>query len=145
MICPICSAEIAENEKVCPICGAEISAEADVEVAENALPEKDPGKILNIVALALGIASLVLGAILSCACACLGGILPAILAVAGIVLGAIGMSKSKKAGFNGNFGKIGLILSIVAIVVIIVFIILNAVLSAVLNPVLTGLMSGLSF
>ena len=142
MKCPVCNAEVAENEKYCPVCGAEIENQFEIE---NALPAKDPGKIMNIIALVLGISSLVLGAIFSCSCACAGSILPAILAVAGIVLGAIGIGKSKKAGFKGGLGMIGLILSIVAVVVMIVFVILNSVLGAILTPMMTEIMSELNF
>ncbi len=75
----------------------------------------DPGKGLNIASLVLGIVSLVLSGPCSC-CGCLGGIVPSITAILGIILGAVGMKKSKEAGFQNKKGMVGLILSIVALV-----------------------------
>ena len=138
MKCPVCNAEISANEKYCPVCFTDLE---DMSEAH----EADKGKIFNIIALVLGIVSLVLGAILSCSCACLGSILPAIVAIVGIVLGVVGMIRSKKAGYNGRLGLIGLALSTVAVVVMIVFVILNATLSAILTPMMPEIMSGLNF
>ena len=61
---------------------------------------KDPGKVLGIVGFALSMASFVLS----------DGIL---LAIAGIIVSAIGFKKSKEAGFNNGFAKAGLISGII--------------------------------
>jgi hypothetical protein len=90
----------------------------------------DPGKTFGMVSMIAGIAGLVLGTVLSCACACLGSIIPAIASVVAIVLGIMAMNKSKAAGYTNKMALAGIILGAVALVVILVFIIVNAVIGA---------------
>ncbi len=137
MKCPVCGVEVEEGVKFCPTCGAEMEAQTPVENTASmdgelidAAPAKDSGKIFGIVAMILGIAALAIGFVLSCSCACLGSILPMLMAIAGIVLGVVGMNMSKKAGFKNNMALVGIILSAVAIVIMIVMIIVNGAIGA---------------
>ena len=144
MICKFCGMDV-EPAEVCSACGAPLTEEtvAPVEEAPIAetpaeevpadVPAVDPGAQKGTIALILGIAALALGALCSCLAACLGGILPFILAVVGIVMGSLAMKASKEAGFDNKKAKIGLILSIAAIVVIVFFIIINAVLGGIMG------------
>lgn len=93
---------------------------------------EDPGKKLGTISLILGIVGLAVGSICSCLFACLGGILPLAAAIVGIVLGKQAQDKSKAAGFENKNGKIGMILSIVAVAIIVVFIIVNAIAGGVM-------------
>ena len=141
MNCPFCNAEISAEDKICPTCGAPVNEEtaevAEAPVAET--PAVDPGKKLGLIAMIVGIAGLALGAILSCACACLGAVLPALAAVAAIVLGVLAMKKSKDAGFSNKQALVGIITGGAAIVVIIVFIILNAVLGGAMGLIMQNM------
>ena len=128
MYCNNCGKDVAEGLTYCDACGAELNAETFSDEELDIAPAKDTGKTLGIVSLILSIASVILGVPCSCACACLGGIVPFLCAVGSIVTGAIGMSKSKAAGYKNTLGLIGIIISVVAIIVIIVFVIINAVL-----------------
>ena len=147
MFCEKCGAQIPENG-VCPNCSevvetAEVvneevkveetvAAEVVVEEAVVEVPAVDPGKTFGLIALIAGIASLVLGSFCSCLFACLGGILPCIAAIAAGVLGAVGMVKSKQAGFSLNVpALVGVICAVITFVVVIAFVILNGVLGGV--------------
>lgn len=139
MICPICGSSNDDNLQFCGKCGANMTYNAQgyyaqyegFEQATSTAPDeapshtpnyqqsyyqqpdyqqpngyypqptkKDPGKVLGIVGFALAMGSLVLS----------DGM---IFAIAGIIVSAIGLNKSKKEGFNNGFAKAGLITSIV--------------------------------
>lgn len=148
MKCPICQAEITAEDKVCPACGAPVN-EAPVEetVAAQAEPEvnaapavfEDPGKKLGLIAMILGIAGVALGVILAGACACLGGILPAIASVAAVVLGILAMKKSKDAGFSNKQALIGIILGGAALVLIPALVALNGIIGAALGALMQNM------
>ena len=123
MICSNCGNEFYEGS-VCPVCGQAVE-----EIAPETVTT-DPGKTLGIIALVLGIVSLVLGTVCNCFFGCLGGLVPAAIAIAGIVCGALGMKKSKEAGFSNKLALVGLILSIATFVVAFVIFIINAILGA---------------
>lgn len=148
MICKNCGATNADTDAFCVSCGAALEEAAAQVVTEEVAAEvvseetvengKNPGKTLGIVSLVLGIASLLIGSVCSCTCACLGGSLPLLMAIGGIVTGAIGLSKAKKAGEKNPLALVGMILSIVAIVIIIIFIIVNAVIGGASGLLQTG-------
>ena len=137
MICKNCGADVA-NSKFCTVCGAPMEAPAPVatpytnDVAVEApKPATDPGKTLGIVSLALGIAALLLGSLCSCLLACLGGFVPALLAIGAIITGVLAMKKSKEAGFKNTMALIGCILGGVSIAVILVFVLINAIIGGI--------------
>lgn len=121
MFCDKCGSILNENG-TCPVCGAEAQETTVLEetpVVETTVePAKDPGKVLGIVSLILGIVSLVVGALCSCITTGCGAPIFVIVSIVGIVLGALGMKKSKAAGFKNTLAMIGLIISIVATVII---------------------------
>ena len=125
MFCKNCGNEV-EKDAFCSICGAPLEDESVSEVMDYT-PTTNPGKGMGIAALILGIIGVVIGGTCSCIFATCGGGLPLIGAVVGIVLGVIGLSQSKKAGYSNTPALIGLILSIVAIVVILIFICFNGI------------------
>ena len=126
MFCTKCGTTLTEDG-VCPICDS-VSDEITVD---NGAPAGNPGTALGIVSLILGIVSLVLGLPCSCACACLGSVLPFLCSVGGIVTGAIGMKKSRDAGLKNTMSIVGLILSSVAIVVCVLFVIMNGIIGGI--------------
>ena len=132
MICKVCNTDNAPGTMYCENCGATLEQETVVTESYNSdVPATDPGKTLNIISLISGIASVALSFV--CTCFSCGGILPSALGVLAIILGAIGMGKSKNAGFNNKMGMIGLILGIATIVVVVIFIIVNAVAGGILG------------
>ncbi len=135
MFCSACGAEIQDGIEVCSACGKSL-VDGEVEAVETSVtqvPAVDPGKTFGLVSLICGIVALALGTICSCLAACLGGAIPFVVAVVGIVFGILGQKKSAEVGLKNKFATIGMILSIVAVAVIIVFIIVNAVLGAMLS------------
>lgn len=154
MICNSCNAENKEGALFCENCGtsleqaapvAEVPANepvAPVEAAVEVAPVADPGKTLNLIALILGIASLVIGAICPCSCPYVGWlayVLVPLMGAASIILGVIGMKKSKEAGLDGKQGKLGMILGIAGIAVLVVMGIIS-LLSGVAVGILGGVM-----
>ena len=85
MYCNNCGNDVAEGLAYCDACGAEMNADTYADDVLDITPATDPGKTLGIISLILGIASFVIGALCSCTCACLGGILPFLCAVGSIV------------------------------------------------------------
>ncbi len=127
MLCPICGTLNDDNLQCCCACGNDMYAQPQTQYQQpgyqdpnqqydyqqtgyqqpyyqqpyyQPTPKKDPGKVLGIVGFALSMASFVLS----------DGIL---LAIAGIIVSAIGFKKSKEAGFNNGFAKAGLISGII--------------------------------
>ena len=97
------------------------------------VPQMDPGKQQGTASMILGIVALVLGTLCSCLFACLGGAVPFICAIVGIVLSVQATNKSRDAGFGKNGrAQAGMIMSIVAMVVIVIFVIVNAVLGGMM-------------
>ena len=145
MICKVCGIEV-ESGDVCPACGASLVEETvevlNIDEAPADVPAVDPGAQKGNIAMILGIVALALGALCSCLAACLGGALPFILAIVGIVMGTMAMKASKEAGFDNKKAKIGLILSIAAIVVIVIFIIINAIMGGIIGASMAQSSSG---
>ncbi|MBR5135363.1 MAG: zinc-ribbon domain-containing protein [Clostridia bacterium] len=107
MICKICGQMIADDATFCPICGAAVETQpVSFEVAEE-VPASDPGKTLGLIAMIVGIVAAALSCV--CACSCLSMTVPPLFAVAAMVLGFIGMKKSKAAGFKNPRALVGLI------------------------------------
>ena len=81
----------------------------------------DPGKGMGVAALVLGIIGLVTGTVCNCGCACtifgvfISGPIAILLAIVGLILGIIGMKKSKTAGFKNTMALVGIILSGIAL------------------------------
>lgn len=133
MKCNICGAELAADATFCEACGAAVTP-ATTEALEGDLldaPQKNPGKVLGILSFIFSLVSLVAGLALSCCCffTCayfgpiIGIAVGLIFAIAGIILGAIGLKKSKSAGFKNGLALAGLIISCVFIVLQILLII----------------------
>ncbi len=136
MICKVCNAENKPNAAFCENCGATLEQETVVTKSCNSdVPATDPGKTLSLVSLILGIAAIVFGTICSCVFSCLGGLIPMVLGVVAIILGILGMNKSKAAGFNNKQGMVGMILGIATIVIVVIFIIVNAVAGGIMGAV----------
>ena len=127
MLCPICGTLNDDNLQFCCACGNDMYAQPQVQYQQpdyqdpnqqygyqqtgyqqpyyqqpyyQPAPKKDPGKVLGIVGFSLAMGSFVVS----------DGVL---LAIAGIIVSAIGFKKSKEAGFNNGFAKAGLISSII--------------------------------
>ena len=128
MFCKNCGAEFEGS--FCPTCGT-VAETAPVETVEaEPIKVEDPGKGKGLASMIMGIASLVLGSTCSCLFACLGGFVPAVLAIVSIVLGAMGINASKAAGFKNTKALVGIITSVLALVIILIFVIVNAVMGA---------------
>ncbi len=146
MVCNVCGASNADDAKFCANCGnvfGNAAAEqagnsfgydpnvASVEPNYSTTPEiTDPGKTFGLVSMIIGIVSTVLGLVCSCALSCIGGFLPALAGIAGIVLGILGMNKSKQVGLKNKFALIGIILSSVGVGVVLIIVIINLILGA---------------
>ena len=138
MKCTFCGAELNDDAMFCTECGRAIEA-APAEPAEAFVKaEKDPGKILGIIALILGIVAIALPIIAIPTFCCCGWILilvaeviSFVCAIAGIILGVLGSKKSAAAGYKNILAKIGMILSIVsaalvalALVLVVIFLVI---------------------
>lgn len=134
MICKDCNSENENGLQFCTNCGANLEPETVTEAVaetEETVAATDPGKVLNLISLILGIVSLLSGSICSCLAACVGGTPAALVAVGAIVTGVLGMKKSKEAGFNNKLGLIGMILGIATLAIVLVLIIINAVVGGI--------------
>lgn len=139
MLCKNCGNLLADDAVFCNACGASTAPDPVPSAPQQPVytpTVEDPGKTYGTAAFVLGIVSLCVGTVCSCLMAFLGGILPLIAAIVGVVMGKMGMNKSAAAGFENKKAKNGMIMSIVAIAVIVVFIILNAILGAILGSVI---------
>ena len=99
MFCKNCGSQ-NEDGKFCSVCGARL--EQEIVETGSSTEAQNPGKVMGIVSLVMGIVSLVSGSLCSCMCACAGGIVPLIISVVGLIMGILGMSKSKDAGFSNT-------------------------------------------
>jgi hypothetical protein len=125
MFCPNCGAQNADNAPFCANCGSrfEQQAPAAPTYAPPAAPAyaptgyapaggytpapvSNPGKGLGVAAMILGIISLVLW------CTVYVSIFTSIV---GLILGAIGLKKSKDAGMGNGMAVAGLVTSIIAL------------------------------
>ena len=128
MLCNNCGNLLADDAAFCNACGASTNPAPEPQQPTYAPPQptyvptlEDPGKGMGTAALVLGICGLSLGVLCTCFLWYVGGFLPLIAAVVGIILGKMGMNKSAAAGFENKRAKTGMILSIVAVIVIVVF------------------------
>ena len=151
MFCSHCGQEISENNRFCQNCGAPVTpaytpAEEDLNYQQpqeslqyTAYPPvypaapADPGATHGTVAFVLGLVGLIVGAICSCGCAILGGILPLIACILAIVFGYQAKQESAQVGLHNSRAQTGVILGIIGIAVILVFIIINAIVGAVMG------------
>ena len=85
---------------------------------------------MGIIAMILGIVGLLGSTICSCLCGCLGGSPALLMCIAGVVLGIIGMNKSKKLGEKNTMALVGIILSGVGILLFIIFALVGGAISA---------------
>jgi len=111
----------------------EAPAAEEAAIAEEVpvTPVEDPGASTAKTAFILGLVGLIAGAICSCSCALLGGILPLICSVLAIVFANQAKQKSAAAGFENQKAKTAMILGIAGIAVIVVFVIINMIVGAI--------------
>ncbi len=161
MICKHCGFENDNYSEFCVNCGASLAdsayANEDTQVFNDGngyygeggydeLPvvEKKPVDVLGIVGLVLGAVSLVFG----CCCyfvpfvSYITSFVAPFLALAGIIVSSIGLSKAKKAGNKSVLAIIGLILSIIMMLVNIVLVVLVVV--GLVGGLGAGLLGGMS-
>ena len=111
MKCTFCGAELNDDAVFCTECGRA------VEIAsEPAKPEKNPGKVLGIISMILGI----LAPVVYCASCSLASIVAVPFALVSFILALIGKKKSKAAGYKNGMAKVGLILSLLTIILAII-------------------------
>lgn len=121
MFCPNCGAQNADNAPFCANCGSRFEQQAPAAPVYNPAPGyapaapgyvpaavTNPGKGLGIGSMVLGILSLVLWCFYYIS-------IPGSLV--GIILGAVGMKKSKDAGMNNGMAVAGLVCSIIALAI----------------------------
>ena len=116
MICPTCGKEIEDGALVCEYCNQEFTyeeeavAEEVAEVVEEVEEVSGPSNVLAIISLVCGGLGIL-------------GIFPLIASIAGIILSVL----YKKKGGKSALGKVGMILSIVALGLKILGIVLGVV------------------
>ena len=126
MICKSCGYENAEGSVFCANCGASMEAPVAEVVADQpyvetpVVAEKKKAEPMGIIAMILGILGLLGSTFCSCLCGCLGGSPALIMCIAGVVLGIIGLNKSKKQGEKNTMALVGIILSGVGILLFII-------------------------
>lgn len=125
--CSSCGKGIADNTKFCPFCGAPCEPETKTgfdttsqentgegvyyESAANTAAPAGTSKGLSIAGLVLGIVAIIFAFVPSL------NIVGFICGVVGIVLSAIAISQSKKAGEKNGMAVAGLVLSIISIAI----------------------------
>lgn len=135
MICKSCGYENAEGSVFCANCGASMEAPVAEVVADQpyvetpVVAEKKKAEPMGIIAMILGILGLLGSTFCSCLCGCLGGIPALIMCIAGVVLGIIGLNKSKKQGEKNTMALVGIILSGVGILLFIIFALVGGAIS----------------
>ena len=144
MKCNACGAELANNATVCDACGASVTPIEEAlegEVLTN-VPQKNPGKTLGIASFILALSSVVLPILLDSCCTCaslflpflvFGAIIPGLIRsigpVVGLILGIIGLKKSKAAGYKNGLALAGVIISAILIGLTVLGIIIGVVLA----------------
>lgn len=143
MICKACNTDNIPGSSFCNHCGAALEqGSADMQNITETTPVSipDPGKVMNLVSLLLGIASMIFSASALCTCGQLDVsdyVLVFGMAITSSILGIMGFKKSKDAGFNNKQGIVGMILGIagtvflIAITIILVGIILAIIIQNV--------------
>lgn len=135
MICKSCGYENAEGSVFCANCGASMEAPVAEVVADQpyvetpVVAEKKKAEPMGIIAMILGILGLLGSTFCSCLCGCLGGSPALIMCIAGVVLGIIGLNKSKKQGEKNTMALVGIILSGVGILLFIIFALVGGAIS----------------
>ena len=135
MICKSCGYENAEGSVFCANCGASMEAPVAEVVADQpyvetpVVAEKKKAEPMGIIAMILGILGLLGSTFCSCLCGCLGGSPALIMCIAGVVLGIIGLNKSKKQGETNTMALVGIILSGVGILLFIIFALVGGAIS----------------
>lgn len=101
MFCKYCGQQLQDDSAFCYRCGARLAPPVTVAPPQSAVPQKKPVNGFGIAAFVVGIVTAVLGIYLF------------IFAIAGIVLGAIGVARRKN--YSSNWLAItGLVLSCAA-------------------------------
>ena len=137
MKCTFCGAELNDDVMFCTECGRAVEA-APAEPAEAFVKaEKNPGKILGLVAMLLAIASIVLP-VLSIGCSCIPYVgalamgiidfLCLIIAIVGLILAIVAKKKSKAAGHKNAMATVALILSIIHLAFVVIGIVIGVLL-----------------
>lgn len=135
MICKSCGYENAEGSVFCANCGASMEAPVAEVVVDQPIveapvvAEKKKSEPMGIISMILGIVGLLGSTICSCLCGCLGGSPALLMCIAGVVLGVIGMNKSKKLGEKNTMALVGIILSGVGILLFIIFALVGGAIS----------------
>ena len=136
MKCTFCGAELNDDVMFCTECGRAVEAAPAEPTEAFVKADKDPGKVLGIIAMILGIVAVVLPILCSPCCCCGYGtivfvaaeLVAFICAVAGLILAVLASKKSKAAGYKNGLAKLGLILSIVSLIFVAIIVVLVIVL-----------------
>jgi hypothetical protein len=126
MICKNCGTLVEEGVTFCTNCGTAMDATTEemlpTEEVTTEAPVQDPGKVMGIVGMALGIASAVLALCTFCCNPCYSlTALSIFLGAAGVVPSILGMNKSKAVGLKNTMALVGLITGIAGIAIAVVF------------------------
>lgn len=105
MFCPKCGTENSNDALVCTNCGNQFEQRTVVA------PTSNPGKGLGIASMVLGIVSLALFCVIYLSIPC---------ALVGVVLGGVGLKKSKDAGMPAGMAVAGLVCSIICLAIVII-------------------------
>ena len=146
MICSKCGQEVPDTNSFCTYCGASLTPQpapasqmpfqgqpqptpqyAPYPNTPPVMPMNnvmDPGASIGKTAFILGLVGVIAGAICSCGCGLLGGILPLIASILAIVFGNQAKQKSAEVGIENKQAKTAMILGIAGIAVIVIFIII---------------------
>ena len=145
MKCKFCSTEMPKESGVCPACGR-MQQENPINVNDT----KDPGKMMGIISLILGICSIIIQIACSCCSYGFSCFIALIMSIVGVILGRSGLKSSKESGFGDNtVAKVGFIINIVSgvlailtVIALIVFYILyfGGLVGATILPVLPFLL-----
>lgn len=127
MFCPNCGAQNADNAPFCANCGSRFEQAPAAPVAPGytpvgvppVAPVANPGKGMGITSMVLGILAILL------LCTSLTWVAIG-CAIVGVILGAMGMKKSKEVGMSNGMGIAGLVCSIIALALCVIAIIFVA-------------------